>query len=110
MSTPAPQEEPQALDRLALLILQSSLAGTFGGVAIAAGVHMEAFYRWLFLAGAQFLVLPALFAILALSPWEAPADRALHQKRTFVVCGLVSLYAVFYAATLAGAARAISRA
>lgn len=110
VNTPVPQEEAQALDRLALLILQSSLAGTFGGVAIAAGVHMEVFYRWLFVAGAQFLVLPALFAILALSPWEAPADGALQQKRTFVVCGLVSLYAVFYAATLAGAARAIIRA
>jgi hypothetical protein len=110
VNTPVPQEEAQALDRLALLILQSSLAGTFGGVAIAAGVHMEVFYRWLFVAGAQFLVLPALFAILALSPWEAPADDAVQQKRTLVVYGLVSLYAVFYAATLAGAARAIIRA
>ena len=107
---PESREEAQALDRLALLILQTSLAATFGGVAIAAAVHMEAFYRWLFVAGAQFLVLPALFAILALNPWEASSDSALHQKRTFTVCGLVALYAVFYAATLAGAARAIIRA
>jgi hypothetical protein len=106
----APHEEGQALDRLALLILQTSLAGTFGGVAIAAAVHMEAYYRWLFVAGAQFLVLPALFAILALSPWEAPTEGSLPQKRTFVVAGLVALYAVFYMASLAGAARAIIRA
>jgi hypothetical protein len=50
---PDSHEEAQALDRLALLILQTSLAATFGGVAIAAAVDMEAFYRWLFVAGAS---------------------------------------------------------
>jgi hypothetical protein len=103
-------EEAEGLDRTALLTLQLSLAGTFGGIAIAAATEMDAFYRWLFAAGAQFLVVPALLALLALSPWEPPATSSLERKRTLVAWGLVSLYVILYAATLAGAVRAISQA
>ena len=110
MAAGAPDEEAAGLDRIALLTLQSSLAGTFGGIAIAATTHADTFYRWLFAAGAQFLVVPALLAMLALSPWESPTPGSLDRKRALVAWGLVSLYAILYAGTLAGAARAIAQA